>query len=512
MPSTPFSDAGNAIFPPADARLDTVRPRDEAALRESLRAANAAGTPVTFAAALTGLTGSAVPLESGLRVDMTALESLPDRAGFRRVAPFLLLSETDPHRGVVAPGISLQVLNEALRGLELWYPPHPGELRATIGGNVATNASGPRTFAFGATREYVESLRVVLADGDVLELRRGRERVVEGRFSVRAESGREWRGSVPDYVLPAIKNAAGLFTAPGMDLIDLFVGSEGILGAVSEIGLRFLPHRAIRPEIFFFASTAQALEFADGLRPLKADAGLYPEREGDGILALEFFDAGSLALVPRSGPGTSAIPVAARAAIEVETFADDPRTRVKVLQLAERLGCLGTVPPEGAEAFRYSVPRRVAELLRERGQPKFGTDFAVPVSSFRELFAFYEAMDAEFGQRAGDTGAPPRTAKWGHIGDCHLHCNFLCENAEDQARAKAIYLKLVRKAVALGGTISAEHGVGKKTLADEQGVMRHYLWYMLGDDYLKIAEVKKVFDPKGILNRGNMVSVESIAA
>lgn len=140
LENPPLSDAGNAVFPPPGARIETVRPRDEAALREVLRAAHARDTAVTFVAALTGLAGSAVPRESGLRVDMTALQSLPDRAGFRRITPFLLLSETDPQHGIVAPGVSLQTLNAALETCALWYPPHPGELRASIGGNVATNA------------------------------------------------------------------------------------------------------------------------------------------------------------------------------------------------------------------------------------------------------------------------------------------------------------------------------------------------------------------------------------
>jgi FAD/FMN-containing dehydrogenase len=104
-PQNPFTYAGNAVFPSPGTHLTTVQPKDEAELRGMLRAANGAGTPVTFVAALTGLTGGAVPLASGLRIDLTALQSLPDRAGFRRVTPFLLLSETDACEGIVAPGI-----------------------------------------------------------------------------------------------------------------------------------------------------------------------------------------------------------------------------------------------------------------------------------------------------------------------------------------------------------------------------------------------------------------------
>lgn len=495
-----ISDAGNAVFPAQDARIETTRPHNEGELRAVLRTAHEAGTPVTFTGSLTGLTGGAVPLSSGLRIDLTGLDTIADRPGWRRVAPFLLLSESDATQGLVAPGVSLHALNETLDAEGLWYPPHPGEVRATIGGNVSTNASGPRTYAFGATRDYVTSLRVVLADGDVLSLRRGEVFARERRFTLKTESSTTLDGNLPSYTQPAVKNAAGLFVAPGMDLLDLFIGSEGILGAFSEVGLRFLPRRPIGSEILFFRSAAEALLCAEALRALKADAVRYPDHSGDGLLALEFFDEGSLALARDDARFAKVVPAAAMAALEVEMFADDPRTAPQVFGMAERLGCLGALPSELSGAFRVAVPRRVAELLKQRGQPKFGTDFAVPASVFPELFAQYEEADRAFGRGQGVT----RTAKWGHLGDCHLHCNFLCENAEDQALARALYLQLVRKAVALGGTISAEHGVGKKRLADEQGVSRPYLWYQYGDAYREIAAVKHVFDPKGILNGGNM--------
>jgi D-lactate dehydrogenase (cytochrome) len=502
--SHPFSDAGNAIFPAPDAQLTTHQPHDEASLCALMREAHRDHRPITFVAALTGLTGSAVPLTSGLRIDLGRMTTIADRPGWRRVAPFLLLNTSDPTRGLVAPGISLTTLNETLDGLDLWYPPHPGEMRASIGGNVSTNASGPRTFAFGATRDYVDALRIVLADGDTLTLRRGETYAQGRRFTLKTDSHHLLQGVLPRYVQPSVKHAAGLYVEDDMDLLDLFIGSEGILGAFSEIGLRFLPRREIASEILFFGNVESALSCSDGLRGLKARAAVYPDTTGDGIVALEFFDEGSLALARQDHRFKSVIPQEAQAAVEVELFADDAPSRVHVFSLAERLKCVGSLPAALSGAFRYAVPRRVAEILKERGQPKFGTDFAVPLASFRELYDFYEAMDLEFGKVPAGA-VIPRTAKWGHLGDCHLHCNFLCEHAEDQVLARAIYLKLVRKAVSLGGTISAEHGVGKKRVADESGTVHPYLWYLYGDAYQDIEAVKQVFDPKGLLNAGNMV-------
>jgi D-lactate dehydrogenase (cytochrome) len=495
-----LGDAGNAVFPPLGSDITTFFPETEEELSELFRLAASGNIPVTIVAAMTGLTGAAVPQESGWRIDTSRYVHLPDRPGYRRAAPFLLIDETDPHRGIVAPGVPLRELNQVLREQGLWYPPHPGETRALIGGNVATNASGSRTFSFGATREYVTSLRVVLATGDILSLQRGRERVTRGNFLVHTIGGWPLAGRVPDYQMSPVKNASGLFTAPDMDLIDLFIGSEGILGAFSEIGLRFLARRDLRSEIFFFPSNEVALDFTDGLRSLKANAQRYPSPDSEGafgVISLEYLDLNALRLARESG---HAVPGSAKAAIEVEAFAGDTFTIVKVAGLAEALGCVGVVPPDATSPFRYSVPRRVAELLKERGRPKVGTDFAIPLPSFREMFHLYAEKAKEF--TAGREGI--HTATWGHIGDCHLHVNFLCESEEDLQKVATIYLELVRKAVSLGGAISAEHGVGKRALTDEQGLRRPYLWYQFGEKYKQIGEVKKVFDPQGLLNKGNM--------
>lgn len=503
--STSYTDAGNAVFPHPDACFDTVRPSDETALRTRLREASARNVPVTVVGALTGLTGGAVPRTSGVRIDLTALDTLADREGWRRETPFLLRSLADPHQVLVASGTTLAALHAALDTLGLWYPPPPGETRATIGGNVSTNASGPRTFSFGSTRPYVQSLRVLLADGDSLTLRRGEAFARDRAFTLKTDAGRVLRGALPRYTQPAIKHAAGLYAAPGMDLIDLFIGSEGILGVFTEVGLRVVPRRALRTDIHFFPDTDAALACADVLRPLKAQ----PQTAvvtGAGVISLEFFDEGSLELVRHDARFADRIPAGAGAALEVETFQEDAPTRIRIGELLATRRHLASMDPELSLAFRYAVPRRVAEILKERGQPKFGTDFAVPLSAFPELFASYREMEREFG--VAPPGSLPRVAKWGHVGDCHIHCNFLCETGEDQERARRIYLKLVRKAVALGGTVSAEHGVGKKVLADETGAVHPYLWYQYGEAYREIAAVKRVFDPKGLLNPGNMIPVD----
>ncbi len=501
-----FSDAGNAVFPKAGSVIKTLRPRNEKELVDALRKAAAEKITVTITAALTGLTGSGVPLESGYRIDTSEMIPLADRPGYHRVAPFLLISESNPLEGLIAPGVSLRELNDVLNKLGLWYPPHPGEMRALIGGNVATNASGPRTFAFGSTRDYVLSLRIVLMDGDVLNLRRGENFANGESFSLKSESGKIFTGSIPDYVLPKIKNAAGLFSEPGMDLIDLFISSEGILGCFSEIGLRFLPKRKIQAELVFMPTSQAALDLVDELRLQKADAGRFasdPQASALGILSLEFFDKNSLKLAKQNG---FSIPASARTAIEIEAFDGDKSTWKTISASIEKFGGIGILRGKEVEEFRYAVPRAVAQWIKVHSVPKLGTDFAVPVKSFRELYRFYQQAEKEFGGNSETI----RTANWGHIGDSHLHFNFLCETPNDVEKAKGLYLQLVREAVRLGGTISAEHGVGKKILADEHGVLRPYLFYMLGDQISQIAGIKKIFDPLFLLNQGNMIPISML--
>ena len=143
-------------------------------------------------------------------------------------------------RACVGPGVVLSTLDEALSARGLYYPPTPTYDGATVGGTVATNAAGAATFKYGTTRSWVEALTVVLANGDVLDLRRGDAVADEqGGFDIVATDGTHRRVTIPAYHMPEVaKVSAGYFAAPGMDLVDLFIGSEGTLGIVTAIELR----------------------------------------------------------------------------------------------------------------------------------------------------------------------------------------------------------------------------------------------------------------------------------
>src|SRR3569832_823140 len=146
--------------------------------------------------------------------------------------------------GRAGAGVPRSGLQDALARAHRWYPPVPTFTGAFVGGIVATNAAGAATFKYGTTREWVRALTVVLANGAVLDIERGRIRAHADGFFEIVLSNRTVRVPVPRYPMPDVpKVSAGYFGAPGMDLIDLIIGSEGTLGVITEVSLRVLPAR-----------------------------------------------------------------------------------------------------------------------------------------------------------------------------------------------------------------------------------------------------------------------------
>src|SRR4051812_40316949 len=173
----------------------------------------------------------------------------------------------------VEAGVLLGDLQKAVEAEGLLYPPDPTEWSCQIGGNIATNASGARRFKYGATRNWVSALKVVLADGDLVELRRGEVLSSDGVVRVTTSSGRAIVVNVPTYERPNVtKNASGYFTSEPLDAIDLFIGSEGTLGVIVEAELKLVA----RPEgtfsgVVFFARQDDLLGFVDEVRELSTE-------------------------------------------------------------------------------------------------------------------------------------------------------------------------------------------------------------------------------------------------
>ena len=223
-----LTDASNMAGGSADVLL---MPESTAEVSKILREANEAGVPVTIGGARTGTVGGAVPF-GGRLVSMELMASM---------GPI----DTDARKAVVGPAVVLSDFQKAVEAVGLFYPPDPTEWSCQLGGTVATNASGARSFKYGATREFVRRLEVVLADGDVLDLERGKHLSEDGHLEITTRSGRIIRVKTPTYPRPSVrKNVAGYMSGDAVDAIDLFIGSEGTLGVVTEIELALIPKPA----------------------------------------------------------------------------------------------------------------------------------------------------------------------------------------------------------------------------------------------------------------------------
>jgi D-lactate dehydrogenase (cytochrome) len=392
----------------------------------------------------------------------------------------------------VEAGVTLVDLDRALRQAGRYYPPAPTFMGAYVGGTIATNASGAATFKYGTTRDWVSALTVVLPGGGVLDIERGAVIAhADGFFEIVA-SNRTIRVPVPRYRMPqTAKLSAGYFAAPAMDLIDLFIGSEGTLGVVTEATLRVLPVRPAMCLAFVpFALRAGALAFVRQVRGLARDTWRTHDPNGIDVSAIEHMDARCLELIREDGVDRSqgvTIPVGAEMALLVtlelpagtsgahayeeigsarDPDAPDGPLR-RFCRLLDAAGVLDdvevAVPGDDAranqllavrEAVPASVNQRVgrAKQTIDRAIEKTAADMVVPFDRLEELLTAYETA---FGARGLDV------AIWGHISDGNLHPNVIPRSLADVQSGKAVILELGREAIRLGGAPLAEHGVGR---------------------------------------------------
>jgi FAD/FMN-containing dehydrogenase len=419
-------------------------PSSEAEVAQILREATALRKPVTIAGAGTGLTGGRVP-HTGWLVCLERLTRIEVHEGYAVCGAGALLRDV---QAAAAP--------------RQFYAPDPTETGASVGGSIATNASGSRSFLYGATRRHVRAIRVVLASGETLTLQRGEKPPFE----------------VP--VLPATgakKNTAGYYLRPNIDYMDLFIGSEGTLGVVTEAELVLLPTPdSLFTGVVFFESDEEALEAVDRWRPTPS------------LRMLEYLDRGSLDLL--RGPFPE-IPASARACVLIESEGED----------ADWLGDLETgwfavsaADRERFRRFRHALPEAVNDLVRRRNLTKMGSDFAVPVERNREMLRIY--------RETLERGFPGQYVIFGHIGDAHLHVNVLPANEDEWKRAGGLMTEFARQAVGLGGTVSAEHGLGKRK--------RHLLSIQYTPAEIEMMKrVKRVLDPEWLLGPGTLFEKET---
>jgi D-lactate dehydrogenase (cytochrome) len=502
-------------------------PDSEEQISSFLRRMCSESIPVTVSAGRTGVVGGAVPPGGailstekmnrilGLRFDSATGEWLV------RVQPGVILR--DLHTKIERKAFRELLISasesekkDLERFLEdpqrYFYPPDPTEDSSTIGGNIATNAAGSRTYKYGSTRRYVRRLRVALVNGDVLDIRRSQLFAGPRRtFEIQLSDGGHATVKLPSYPMPNVKNVAGYYVEEGMDLIDLFIGSEGTIGVVTEAELALAPRIGnLLTALIFFPSERDAIGFAHRVRGDHPEGRTYPE----GPESIEYFDSNSLNLLRlRRKESTTHLeipefPEEAVATIlleqsymegEFEKFIEalDVSLRENGSSLEDTMSTTQDSDRKRLTNIRHALPETVNRTIasRKRQIPeihKVGTDTAVPDQYLDAMLDYYvkRLVEERF-----------EYVIFGHISENNLHVNLLPNTLEELKRAERLAEEFARWAVEHGGTVSGEHGVGK--------LKRNLLKLMYGERGVEeMFQVKKTLDPQLILNPGNIFQTD----
>ena len=405
----------------------------------TLRFANTHGIPVTTRGSGVGYVGGCVPVKGGILLSVRKMDRI---------------LEINPADGiaVVEPGVILNDLQEAVRELGWYYPPDPASLKeCSVGGTIATNAGGPRCVKYGVTRHYVLGLEVVLPDGQILE--------TGGRCH---------------------KNKTGL------DLIGMFVGSEGLLGVVTKATLRLIPHPEARAML-----TATFPDFETAAEAVQAilNNGWQPS-------GLEVTDGFTLKAA-REYLGPEMLPDGdAHLIVELDGRRDTVLTDLsKLRELVDSLGALTVDEARDKAACEaiWQLRREFSYSLRATGLIKLNEDIVVPRSKLVDLVRFARQLER-------DTGIP--VACFGHAGDGNIHTNLMVKDYETdpvaRAKADAALDVLFTWIIANDGQITGEHGIGlakKRWFKDAVGPVSTEVHRRL----------KVALDPNGILNPGKFI-------
>jgi D-lactate dehydrogenase (cytochrome) len=427
--------------------------------------------------------------------------------------------------------VTVQALQDHLATLGAWFPPAPTFTGACAGGIVATNAAGAATFKYGTTREWVEGLTVVLADGTILQLKRGDCVARDGRLDVPTRGG-SVGVPVPSYRPPNVaKRSAGYHAAADMDLVDLFVGSEGTLGVITEVTFRILsPSPATALALVPCASEAQGLSLADAIGRASRETWRRGDPDGIDTAAIEHIDRRSIEIVREDGADLRhnvSLPPDAQMALLVQL--ELPRNITHEVAFDQIANALDESAPDTAlarfcrllaeagvfddteialpgdkrrtdeliavrEAVPEGVNRRVGQAKRDVDAriEKTAADMIVPADRFAEMMRIY---------RDGFSSRGLDYAIWGHISDGNVHPNVIPRSYDDVMKGKEVILEFGGEVTRLGGSPLAEHGVGRNPV--KQALLRQ----LYGDAGIEeMRAVKRALDPGWKLSPGVIFS------
>jgi FAD/FMN-containing dehydrogenase len=428
-------------------------PSDLSELREVVQACSSHQIPLTIAGAGTGLTGARVP-RGGWVISLNKFRKIEIQHGRARCGAGVLLSD----------------LQRAAAETNQFFGPNPTEDSASIGGIISTNAGGARSFHYGSVRRHVLSLTVTFMDSSTVTLRRG-DRI---DFPVR-----------PVRVPATTKNSAGYYIRPNVEWVDLLAGSEGTLGIITEAELTLFPEpAAILSGVVFFPSEDRALDAVDAWRPISE------------LRLLEFIDECALNLIRQQYPE---IPRDARAALFIEqnlASEDDQEVDRWTRRLTEQDAFedqswfgFSSSDRERFRDFRHTLPVMTLDIIRRTGIQKAGTDFAVPINKYRELHAYYKQRCEEI-----FTG---QYNIFGHVGDANNHVHVFPASPEQVVASENLMYEFAQYVVSLGGTIAAEHGIGKA----KTNLLK--LMYSVGE-IQAMKDIKLRLDSNWLLGQGTI--------
>ncbi len=415
-----------------------AQPRSTRSVSTILRFANQHGIPVTARGAGHGYVGGCVPVRGGIVLSLERMNRIREINAGDFVA-------------VVEPGVNTERLQAAVEKRGLFYPPDPASRADNfIGGNIATNAGGPRCLKYGVTRDYVLGLEVVLADSTVVRL-----------------GGRTHKNKT------------------GFDLHRLFVGSEGLLGVITEATLKLIPLPPYRANLAVGIRSSMK-NAVDALQAILA-AGFLP-------CALELADEFTLAAAYKRTRSERLRNCRAHLIVELDGQEKSVRREIqdleKIIRRQKPLFVERGLGAAQCEAV-WKIRREFSYALRDTGLTKLNEDIVVPRSRLAGLFQFAARLQKKHGLPV---------ACFGHAGDGNIHTNVMVDLNQPRAkqRAEAALDELFAQVIAWGGAISGEHGIG---LAKKR-------WWPLAVS--KEARelhrtVKRALDPKGILNPGKFV-------
>lgn len=401
-----------------------------------LKLANRTRTPVVTRGTGTGLSGGSLPVPGCIVLCLVKMDRI------------LELDQANLTMRVEA-GVTTQTVFDAATSVGLFYPPDPGSMKiSTIGGNVAENSGGLRGLKYGITRNYVMGLQVVLADGTVMQ------------------TGNK-----------CVKDVAGY------SLKDLFIGSEGTLGVITEVLLKLIPKPPAKKTML--ATYGQMDEAAQTVSDIIA-ARIIP-------CTLEFLDRTTIRCVEEFSK--VGLPLDCEALLLMETDGHPAAVEeeaARMVQIAKKNHARDVrVAGDDAEAIRLAVARRNAFSALARVSPTtILEDATVPRSELARMIRFIQSVGQKYNVRIGT---------FGHMGDGNLHPTFLTNerNAEEMHRVEEAAREIFEEAIRLGGTITGEHGVGVAKKA--------FLPKLAGDAQMQfLRQLRRVFDPNGILNPGKL--------